>query len=353
MFHRANTGVPAPEKRETVWPQNKKILVEQSAVERYAKTGRQEAEQDVPPANDESGTLFGHALAPAPAYVQDVQQQEARQDVRPQLQTHVPPAQSSYDHRPRNGNIQQPSYQPPTQQQKDTEDMNIIGSETKTQDSQSGQGNNASAQSQNRMDIPGTPGAFQRPGQPQAAGTVGRGNTAPSYPGAYPGAASPASSTSASYVPQASAASDIATGRKLVIGPGITLSGEIESCDHLIVDGTVEAALKGASVMDITETGAFYGTVEIDEATIAGRFEGELTVKGRLTVRASGSITGAIAYKELAVEAGATLDGKITPLGAKAQGQQPSRKAQNVSGAGAKTSREELFSNSKSTVAAE
>ncbi|HEY8189837.1 MAG TPA: polymer-forming cytoskeletal protein, partial [Micavibrio sp.] len=78
--------------------------------------------------------------------------------------------------------------------------------------------------------------------------------------------------------------------------------------------GTIEAALKGAKTLDIAETGVFYGTVEIEEATIAGRFEGDLTVNGRLTIRASGSITGAISYKELAVEAGATLDGKVTPL---------------------------------------
>lgn len=103
-------------------------------------------------------------------------------------------------------------------------------------------------------------------------------------------------------------------GRKLVVGQGINMSGEIDSCDYLIVEGKVEAALKGASVMDIAESGIFYGTVEIEEATIAGNFEGDLTVKGRLTIRATGSITGAISYGELAVEAGATLDGKLNPL---------------------------------------
>lgn len=56
----------------------------------------------------------------------------------------------------------------------------------------------------------------------------------------------------------------------------------------LIVEGTVEAALKGASSLEIAETGMFYGTVEISEATIAGKFEGDLTVNGRLTVRSSG-----------------------------------------------------------------
>ena len=112
----------------------------------------------------------------------------------------------------------------------------------------------------------------------------------------------------------------VSTGRKLVIGEGITMSGEIEACDHLIVEGTVEATLKGASILDVSQSGMFYGAVEIAEATIAGRFEGELTVAGRLTIRSTGSVIGSISYKELAVEAGAMIDGKINPLreGAKA-----------------------------------
>lgn len=156
-----------------------------------------------------------------------------------------------------------------------------------------------------RVDIPGA--GFQRPGQAPVAGRA---------PGAYPGSYN-AGNYSTPGVANTAYATD---SRKLVIGQGITLSGEIESCDYLIVEGTVEAALKGASRMDITENGAFFGTVEIDEATIAGRFEGDLTVKGRLTIRATGTIIGSVAYKELAVEAGATLDGKVNPLdGSKAQ----------------------------------
>lgn len=125
------------------------------------------------------------------------------------------------------------------------------------------------------------------------------------YPGAYPGY-----STSA----PAAEASGSAADRRLTIGAGITMSGEIESCDYLLVEGTVEAALKGASVLDIAETGVFYGTVEIEDATIAGRFEGDITAHGRLTLREGATVTGTIAYKELEIEAGAVIDGKLTPL---------------------------------------
>ncbi len=102
--------------------------------------------------------------------------------------------------------------------------------------------------------------------------------------------------------------------RVLTIGRGINMSGEIEACDQLLVEGTVEAALKGAKILDIAESGTFYGTVEIEEALIAGRFEGDITVNGRLTIKETGVITGSIAYRELEVEAGAVLDGRMTPL---------------------------------------
>lgn len=147
--------------------------------------------------------------------------------------------------------------------------------------------------------------SYQRVGQPpvRAAAAVG------AYPGAYPGYGvkpqqhdlNPARSSS---------------DRRLTIGAGITLSGEIESCDYLLVEGTVEAALKGANVLDIAESGVFYGTVEIGEANIAGRFEGDITVHGRLTISATGTVTGSISYKELEIEAGAVMDGRLTPLSA-------------------------------------
>lgn len=101
-------------------------------------------------------------------------------------------------------------------------------------------------------------------------------------------------------------------GRKLTIGQGITMSGEIENCDQLLVEGTVEATLNGAKLLDIAETGIFYGSVDIEEAVIAGRFEGDLTVDGRVTIEATGTVIGTITYRELTVDAGATIEGKIS-----------------------------------------
>ncbi len=136
----------------------------------------------------------------------------------------------------------------------------------------------------------------------------------PGIPGNYQGYVGTPSYNPSSAM--SSSSSQFDNGRKLIVGQGISMSGEIDSCDHLIVEGKVEAALRGAKLLDITENGTFFGTVEIEEANISGTFEGDLTVKGRLTVKSGGSITGEISYGELAIEAGANIDGTLRPLNA-------------------------------------
>ncbi len=217
----------------------------------------------------------------------------------------------------------------PTSEQGENENMSQAPQNTET---------NESSAADRSVDIPSSP--FQRPGQPAAAAVAAPNApraAAPAY-SAYPSAYGMGAAASAS-----AASSSDAASRRLIIGQGITMSGEIESCDLLVVEGTVEAALKGASVLEIAETGMFYGTVEINEATIAGKFEGDLTVNGRLTVRSTGSITGAISYKELAVEAGALIDGKITPLGGKgASSEKKSHRESSKSGAPVKKKADQI-----------
>ncbi len=184
-----------------------------------------------------------------------------------------------------------PSQPQPLSQEKETEPMSNYNTQAQN-----------SADTQNDAAQNAAPAAYAQQQAPM--------NMRPAMPNMAQ--RSPYGYNQSTYMPTAETA--VSTGRKLVIGEGITMSGEIEACDHLVVEGTVEASLKGASVLDVSQSGMFFGAVEINEATIAGRFEGDLVVNGRLTVRATGTITGTISYKELAVEAGATIDGKINPM---------------------------------------
>ncbi len=99
--------------------------------------------------------------------------------------------------------------------------------------------------------------------------------------------------------------------RKLVVGQGVSLSGEIKSCDRLVVEGSVQANLQDCQHMTIAETGVFDGNAAIDEADVHGRFEGDLTVRRRLLIRVSGQVSGTISYGEIEIEAGGKISGTI------------------------------------------
>lgn len=107
--------------------------------------------------------------------------------------------------------------------------------------------------------------------------------------------------------------------RKLIVGREISLSGDITACDILVVEGNIEATLRDGRHLEITEAGHFKGSVEIDEADIAGKFEGSLTVRGRLKLRSTGQIEGTLSYGEIEVEAGGRLIGELKVLPASAQ----------------------------------
>lgn len=102
--------------------------------------------------------------------------------------------------------------------------------------------------------------------------------------------------------------------RKLIVGRGTSLSGEINSCDRLVVEGSAQGSLQHCQHMTIAENGSFDGNASINDAEIRGRFQGELTVRGRLVIRASGNVSGTITYAEIEVEAGGRVSGTVKSL---------------------------------------
>ena len=99
--------------------------------------------------------------------------------------------------------------------------------------------------------------------------------------------------------------------RRLIVGREISLSGEITSCDKLIVEGSVEANLQNCHDVDIAESGLFKGSATIDEIDVRGRFEGNLVVRKRLFIRATGRVSGTIRYGQIEIECGGQISGDI------------------------------------------
>ena len=103
--------------------------------------------------------------------------------------------------------------------------------------------------------------------------------------------------------------------KRLTVGLGISLSGEITICDQLIVQGDVQVTLNQTHAIEIAENGRFInGKAEVEEAVVGGLYEGELTVRGLLLIRSTGRVSGIIRYGELKIERGGKLAGSVSML---------------------------------------
>jgi len=103
--------------------------------------------------------------------------------------------------------------------------------------------------------------------------------------------------------------------KKLIVGREIVLSGEINSCDRLVVEGRVEANIADCREIEIAESGTFKGEAEIDFADISGNFEGSLTARSLLLVRATGRVTGNVRFGQLEIERGGQIVGDVKTCG--------------------------------------
>ncbi|MEM7226006.1 MAG: polymer-forming cytoskeletal protein [Pseudomonadota bacterium] len=103
-------------------------------------------------------------------------------------------------------------------------------------------------------------------------------------------------------------------GRKLVVGQDISLSGEIKSCQKLVVEGQVESSNTECSALQISATGLYKGSASVDHADISGRFEGDLTVHGQLTMRATGRLVGSLRYAQMEIERGGRISGTMEEI---------------------------------------
>ena len=98
----------------------------------------------------------------------------------------------------------------------------------------------------------------------------------------------------------------LTVGRETTIGGGSVLA-----CERLTVEGVVEASMPDGRLLEIVNGGVFRGTAMVDNADIAGSFEGDIKVKNRLLIRASGQVSGTIRYGQFEVERGGRIDGQV------------------------------------------
>lgn len=102
--------------------------------------------------------------------------------------------------------------------------------------------------------------------------------------------------------------------RTLVVGKGISLQGTVADAERLVVEGTVESKMIQAVELQVAHAGVFKGEVQVEDAEIAGTFDGSLTATGNLIIRATGKVMGTARYRRLQVEDGGQVSGRLEML---------------------------------------
>jgi cytoskeletal protein CcmA (bactofilin family) len=137
-------------------------------------------------------------------------------------------------------------------------------------------------------------------------------NAAPAAPvGLPPKPATPAAGVPPRPATAPAAKPASADRRTLVVGRGISLQGTVADAERLVVEGTVESQMIQAAELHVAQAGVFRGEVQVEDAEIAGLFDGTVTARGNLIIRATGKINGVARCKKLAVEEGGQIMGRM------------------------------------------
>lgn len=129
----------------------------------------------------------------------------------------------------------------------------------------------------------------------------------PPAPTAPPGAAHPPGRPGQTPAPR----KETSDRRTLVVGRGISVQGSIQDAERLVVEGTVESTMINAQELLVAHGGMFRGEIEVEDADLAGTIDGTLTVRGGLTIRASGRLLGKAKCRRLQVEDGGQVSGHL------------------------------------------
>ncbi len=93
-----------------------------------------------------------------------------------------------------------------------------------------------------------------------------------------------------------------------VIGPDLTINGNLISKGEVQVDGIVEGDIHGSHVI-IGETATISGGIVADEVVIRGHVVGSVRSK-RVMLQATSQVEGDIFHQSLSIEQGAMFEGK-------------------------------------------
>ena len=102
---------------------------------------------------------------------------------------------------------------------------------------------------------------------------------------------------------------DNSNGSNNIIGEGSVLKGNLNSSGNVRLEGKVIGDLSSSSKVACGETSVVDGNVMAENAEIAGKVTGKVTVSELLILKSTASIHGDISTSNLIIESGANFNG--------------------------------------------
>jgi cytoskeletal protein CcmA (bactofilin family) len=101
-----------------------------------------------------------------------------------------------------------------------------------------------------------------------------------------------------------------------VVGKNSRFVGDIVNPGPLVLCGAIEGDGQVDGMLSITREASWTGDVRTQEAIIAGRLTGNLTVRGKLEIGAKAVIRGRVTAGSIAIARGAVVEGEMLVTGA-------------------------------------
>jgi cytoskeletal protein CcmA (bactofilin family) len=99
-------------------------------------------------------------------------------------------------------------------------------------------------------------------------------------------------------------------GGATLISAGTTLKGDIQSNSDIRIDGTIIGNIRSNSKIIIGSSGVVEGDIEVNQADITGKVNGNIKVKDLLQLKGECNITGNLQAGKLQIEPTATFNGE-------------------------------------------
>ena len=96
-----------------------------------------------------------------------------------------------------------------------------------------------------------------------------------------------------------------------VIGPGLSVDGELTSQEEVVVQGTVRGTLTSNDAVSIGPGGVVEANVRAASLSVAGQVTGNVTADDRIDIQAGGRLVGDVKASRLTIADGASFKGNV------------------------------------------